>query len=199
MLTGWLAAIQDRRATDSPISWVASRNSLETDRKTARTLALDMALCNIEDLRAAVATGDRLFGLDVGERTIGMAVSDGLWTIATPIGTVQRTRYRPDAEALFGEMDARGARALIVGLPINMDGTEGPRCQATRQFSRNLLELRDMPIAFWDERLSTAAVERAMVREADLSRKKRKRRIDSAAAAYILQGALDALSYGSFG
>ena len=152
-----------------------------------------MLLDNIEDLRAALAPGARLFGLDVGDKTIGMAVSDGMGIVASPVGTIRRTKFRADAEALFDAMAARQASGLVVGLPVNMDGTEGPRCQSVRDFARNLLALRDLPLAFWDERWSTQAVERAMI-AADLSRRKRAKKVDTAAAAFILQGALDRLA-----
>ena len=152
-----------------------------------------MLLDNIEDLRAALTPGARLFGLDVGDKTIGMAVSDGMAIVASPVGTIRRTKFRADADALFDAMAARQASGLIVGLPVNMDGTEGPRCQSVRDFARNLLALRDLPLAFWDERWSTQAVERAMI-AADLSRRKRAKKIDAGAAAFILQGALDRLA-----
>ncbi|MEE8270966.1 MAG: Holliday junction resolvase RuvX [Alphaproteobacteria bacterium] len=134
----------------------------------------------------------RLLGLDIGAKTVGMAISDAGLTIASPIGTIRRGKFAADADALFRTVDERRVGALVVGLPINMDGSEGPRCQSVRQFGANLQARRDLPIAFWDERLSTMAVERAMI-AADLSRAKRAQRIDAAAAAYILQGALDAL------
>jgi putative Holliday junction resolvase len=152
-----------------------------------------MGICNIADLTGTLAPFQRLLGLDVGEKTIGMAVAGANLSVASPIGTIRRTKFRADAEALFKVIDERGVGGLVIGLPVNMDGSEGPRCQSVRQFAANLLELRDLPIAFWDERLSTAAVERAML-EADLSRKKRAKRVDEAAAAYILQGALDAMA-----
>lgn len=154
-----------------------------------------MSICKIEGLRAAVPQGGRLFGLDLGEKTIGMAVCDAGWSVASPVGTLRRgKKFTLDAQALLAEMDARdGVAGLVVGLPVNMDGSEGPRCQSVRQFAANLLERRDLPIAFWDERMSTMAVERAMI-GADLSRKKRAKSIDAAAAAYILQGALDAMA-----
>lgn len=134
----------------------------------------------------------RLLGLDVGTKTIGVAVSDGMMMVAAPIGTIQRTRRAADLAQLFRLYDERGAGGMVVGLPINMDGSEGPRSQSVRQFVRDLVAGRDVPVAFWDERLSTMAVERAML-EADLTRKKRAKAIDAAAAAYILQGALDAI------
>ena len=149
---------------------------------------------DIPSLAGAVTPGQRLLGLDLGEKTIGMAVSDSTFTIASPVGTIRRKKFTQDAAELLRLVDEREVGGLVIGLPINMDGTEGPRCQSSRQFAANLLALREIPIAFWDERLSTSAVERAMV-SADLSRKKRAKRVDTAAAAYILQGALDSLAH----
>ena len=149
---------------------------------------------DIPSLAGALLPGQRLLGLDLGEKTIGMALSDSTFTIASPVGTIRRKKFTLDAEELLRLMDEREVGGLVIGLPINMDGSEGPRCQSSRQFAANLLALREIPIAFWDERLSTSAVERAMV-SADLSRKKRAKRVDTAAAAYILQGALDALGH----
>jgi putative Holliday junction resolvase len=106
---------------------------------------------------------------------------------------IRRTKFTKDAEALFALMEARGAGGLVIGLPVNMDGTEGPRCQSVRAFARNLLRLRDLPIAFWDERLSSAAVNRMLIGEADATRARRADLVDKAAAAWILQGALDRL------
>lgn len=155
-----------------------------------------MPLCNIDGLLATVPLGYRLLGLDLGSKTLGLALSDSGFRIASPIGTIRRTRFRADAEALFKIMDERDVGGLVLGLPVNMDGSEGPRCQSTRQFAHSLLDLRDVPLVFWDERLSSRAVERAMI-GADMSRAKRGRKIDEAAAAYILQGALDRLGFGA--
>ena len=149
---------------------------------------------DIPSLAGAVPPGQRLLGLDLGEKTIGMAVSDSTLTIASPVGTIRRKKFTQDAAELLRLVGEREVGGLVIGLPINMNGTEGPRCQSSRQFAANLLALREIPIAFWDERLSTSAVERAMV-SADLSRKKRAKRVDTAAAAYILQGALDSLAH----
>ncbi len=149
---------------------------------------------DIPSLADALSPGQRLLGLDLGEKTIGMAVSDSTFTIASPVGTIRRNKFTQDAAELLSLVDEREVGGLVIGLPINMDGTEGPRCQSSRQFAANLLALREIPIAFWDERLSTSAVERAMV-SADLSRSKRAKRVDTAAAAYILQGALDSLAH----
>ena len=152
-----------------------------------------MPIVNFEDLRAALAPGARLLGLDVGTKTIGLALSDATLTVGTPIETLKRTKFTADAARLAALIAERGVGGLVIGLPINMDGTEGPRAQSTRQFARNLLERMDLPIAFWDERLSTAAVTRMMIDEADLTRRRRGELVDKLAAAYILQGALDAL------
>jgi putative holliday junction resolvase len=134
-----------------------------------------------------------LIGLDLGSKTIGVAASDPDRRLAAPVETVARKRFALDAERLLALAAERAAVGFVLGLPINMDGTEGPRAQATRAFARNLAKLTPLPIALWDERLSTAAVERALI-DADASRKKRKAVIDQHAAAYILQGALDRLA-----
>lgn len=134
----------------------------------------------------------RLLGLDLGTKTIGLALSDVSRTIATPLETLARKKFTQDAEALFKIVAKYDVGGLVLGLPVSMDGTEGPRCQSTRSFAANLLKLRDIPIAFWDERLSTAAVTRTLL-EADASRARRAELVDKLAAAYILQGALDAL------
>ena len=152
-----------------------------------------MLLSKPTELRQAVVSGARLMGLDVGRKTIGLALSDVRWRIASPLETVRRMRFKDDAARLFALLDEHGVGGLVLGLPINMDGTEGPRCQSLRQFASNLLALRDLPIAFWDERLSTQAVERMLVQEVDASRKRRAELVDKLAAAYILQGALDSL------
>ncbi len=135
------------------------------------------------------ATG-ALFGLDLGTKTIGIAVSDATQMIATPLQTIARKKFKADAEKLLRLLEANHVVGIILGLPLNMDGSEGPRVQATRAFARNLAALTDVPIGFWDERLSTAAVERTLI-EADASRKRRAQVIDKMAAAYILQGFLD--------
>ena len=145
-------------------------------------------------LRQVLPRGQRLLGLDVGAKTIGLALSDALLMTASPLHTIRRTKFGRDADALLGIVAERGVGGLVVGLPINMDGSEGPRCQSVRQFAANLLARADMPLAFWDERLSTAAVERLLVEEADLSRRRRGQVVDKMAAAYILQGALEAMA-----
>ena len=134
-----------------------------------------------------------LIGLDLGTKTICVAASDPDRRLATPVETIVRKRFRDDVEPLFKLAGERRAAGFVLGLPINMDGSEGPRAQATRAFGRNLAKLTELPIALWDERLSTAAVERALI-DADVSRSKRKAVIDQHAAAYILQGALDRLA-----
>ena len=138
--------------------------------------------------------GACLLGLDVGTKTIGVAVSDTEFIIASPLTVVARTKFTNDATALISLIDDNEAGGLVVGLPVEMNGNEGRQAQSVRTFIDNLLAVRDLPIAFWDERLSTVAVERMMVETADLSRKKRTKVVDRAAAAYILQGALDSLS-----
>jgi putative pre-16S rRNA nuclease len=146
----------------------------------------------IEDLAAMLAPEARLLGLDVGTKTIGLALSDVTRSIATPYETIRRTKFTSDAEILVDIVDKMEVGGLIIGLPINLDGLEGPRAQSTRAFARNLAKHIDLPMAFWDERLSTAAVERHLI-EAGASRKRRAEVVDRMAAAYILQGALDRL------
>ena len=148
----------------------------------------------IEDLANTTrAPQQRLIGLDLGTKTIGVAVSDVELRVATPLTTIRRTKFKADAAELLRIAENEKAFAIVIGLPLNMDGSEGPRAQATRAFGRNLSPLLDVPIVYWDERLSTVAAERAMI-EADLSRKKRAERIDAAAAAIILEGALGRLA-----
>ncbi len=149
-----------------------------------------MPICNPSDLKRLLKPGERLLGLDVGTRTIGMALSDTTLLVATPFDTIRRSRFRADAARLAAEIARHKVGGIVVGLPLSLDGGEGPRTQGVRQFARNLLEQIDVPLAFWDERLSTAAVEREMI-DADLTRKRRAEIIDKVAAAYILQGLLD--------
>lgn len=146
----------------------------------------------IEELAGALAAGMTLAGLDLGTKTIGLAVSDRGLRLATPRPMIRRTKFTHDAEALKVALAKDEAGAIVLGLPVNMDGSEGPRAQATRAFARNLDRLSNMAIVLWDERLSTVAAERALI-DMDVSRRKRAERIDSAAAAFILQGALDRL------
>ena len=131
-----------------------------------------------------------LIGLDLGDKTIGVAVSDSFCTVASPLETIRRRKFTSDAQALLHIIADRRIGGIILGLPRNMDGSEGPRCQSTRAFARNLSRLSELPIGFWDERLSTVAAEKALL-EADTSRKRRAEVIDHVAAGYILQGALD--------
>ena len=152
-----------------------------------------MAIVTLEELPRSLKPDARLLGLDLGAKTIGMAVSDPGLSVASPIGAIRRGRFGKDAGVLIEMIGGRSVGGLVMGLPVNMDGAEGPRCQSTRQFAANLLEKIDIPIAFWDERLSTAAVERLLVDEADMTRKHRGDVVDKMAAAYILQGALDAM------
>jgi putative Holliday junction resolvase len=153
-----------------------------------------MAVVDLMELQAAAPPRTPFIGLDLGEKTIGVAASDISRTIASPLALIRKTKFTDDAAQLFAIMGGRGAEGLVIGLPVNMDGSEGPRCQSCRAFARNLLRLRDLPIAFWDERLSTAAVQRMMVSEQDLTRARRAELVDKTAAAYILQGALDRLN-----
>lgn len=151
----------------------------------------------VEDFAAALPPMQAIAGLDFGDKTIGVAVSDTFLSVATPLETIRRKKFGADAEALAAIVGARSIRGLVLGLPRNMDGSEGPRCQSTRAFARNLTRLpafADMPITFWDERLSTVAAERALL-EADTSRRRRAEVIDHVAAGYILQGALDRLRH----
>lgn len=153
-----------------------------------------MSVCELEELPAMLKPGGRVLGLDLGSKTIGLALSDPGLRIASPIDTIRRTKFTKDAELLDTVIAGRGVGGLVIGLPINMDGTEGRRCQSTRQFAANLMARGfTAPIAFWDERLSSAAVERFLIDEADMPRRKRALVIDKMAAAYILQGALDRL------
>jgi putative Holliday junction resolvase len=146
----------------------------------------------VDDLLNALPPNRAIAGLDLGTRTIGLAVSDRSLQFANPRPVIRRTKFSADAATLLADLAKEEAAAIVIGLPVNMDGSEGPRAQASRAFVRNLEKLTDLPFAFWDERLSTVAAERALI-EMDVSRKKRGERIDSAAAAFILQGALDRL------
>ncbi len=149
---------------------------------------------DIADFAAALVPGRAVAGLDLGTVTIGVAVSDGLLSVATPLETIRRKKFGADAARLLQIAGERDLGGIVLGLPFNMDGTEGPRCQSTRAFARNLAGLTDLPITFWDERLSTVAAERALL-EADTSRKRRGEVIDHVAAGYILQGALDRMRF----
>ncbi|MEM7719012.1 MAG: Holliday junction resolvase RuvX [Pseudomonadota bacterium] len=153
-----------------------------------------MIAADWDEFRAALRSEGPLAGLDLGTHTIGIAVSDGFRRVATPLETIKRKKFGVDAKALLAALETRRIAGLVLGLPLNMDGTEGPRCQATRAFARNLDPLISVPIGFWDERLSTVAAERALL-EADTSRRRRAEVIDHVAASFILQGALDRLSH----
>jgi putative Holliday junction resolvase len=151
-------------------------------------------LIDPDNLGALPASG-KLLGLDLGSKTIGVAVSDGMRYSATPLETIRRAKFTADA-ARIGELIAEnGAVGIVLGLPLNMDGSEGPRAQSTRAFARNLAAKVDVPIAFWDERLSTSAVTRTLI-DADVRRDRRAKVVDKLAASYILQGALERLRRG---
>ena len=149
---------------------------------------------DIAGFAAALPPMRAIAGLDLGTETIGVAVSDAMLSVATPLETIKRKKFGLDAARLLQIVEKRQLAGLVLGLPFNMDGTEGPRCQSTRAFARNLSRLTDLPIAFWDERLSTVAAERALL-EADTSRKRRAQVIDHVAAGYILQGVLDRMRH----
>ncbi len=149
---------------------------------------------DIADFAADMPPARALAGLDLGTKTIGVAVSDRMRSVATPLETIRRTKFTADAARLIEILTAREIGGLVLGLPLNMDGSEGPRVQSTRAFARNLSRLTDLPITFWDERLSSVAAERALL-EADTSRARRNEVIDKVAASYILQGALDRLAH----
>ncbi len=149
-------------------------------------------LKTLGELRDALKRGERLMGVDLGSKTIGLALSDLSLTVATPLETIRRAKFTADAKRLLDLAAEHGVGGLIVGLPLNMDGSEGPAVQSARAFVRNLEKLSPIPLAFWDERLSTAAVTRTLL-EADTSRARRAEVVDKMAAAYILQGALERL------
>ena len=149
---------------------------------------------DMAEFAAALPRDRPIAGLDLGTKTIGVAFSDARRTVASPAETIRRAKFTADAEALIALCASREVAGYVLGLPKNMDGSEGPRCQSTRAFARNFGRLSDAPIAFWDERLSTVAVERTLL-EADQSRKRRAEVVDKMAAAFILQGALDRLAF----
>jgi putative Holliday junction resolvase len=149
---------------------------------------------SIEAFAALLAPNRAIAGLDLGDKTIGVAISDLRRSVATPVQVIRREKFTLDATRLLALLGERKASAILLGLPLNMDGSEGPRVQSTRAFARNLEKLTELPIFFWDERLSTVAAERALL-EADASRQRRREVIDAVAATYILQGALDRLAY----
>lgn len=151
-----------------------------------------LAVVDVTELPGLISGGATLAGIDLGDKTIGVAVSDRSLAFAHPRPVIMRKKFTQDAEALLATLARDTVGAVVIGLPVNMDGSEGPRAQASRAFVRNIARLTDLPFAFWDERLSTIAAERVLI-EMDVSRKKRETRIDSAAAAFILQGVLDRL------
>ena len=148
---------------------------------------------SLSELTESLTPGARLLGLDVGSKTVGMAVSDSEFKRATAIDTIRRTKFTQDFEQLKEIIADRNIGGLVIGLPISMDGTEGPACQSIRQFGTNITDRMETGIAFWDERLSTSAVQRFLTDEADMTRKRRSEVVDKLAATYILQGALDSL------
>ena len=148
-----------------------------------------MAIITLDELKQ---TSGALLGLDPGTKTLGLAISDRTRLISSPLHTIKRTKFGADAQSLLTTYDENEASALIVGYPLNMNGTPGPRTQSVKDFCSNLLRLRDTPIFLWDERMSTMAVTRTMI-SADMSRKKRAENVDKLAASYILQGVLDRL------
>lgn len=149
-------------------------------------------IVTIEQLPGLLAAGGTLAGIDLGDKTIGLAVADRSLAFAHPRPVIMRKKFSIDAAALLAALQKEDVRVVAIGLPVNMDGSEGPRAQASRAFVRNIAKLSALPFLFWDERLSTVAAERALI-EMDVSRRKRGARIDSAAAAFILQGVLDRL------
>ena len=152
-----------------------------------------MSLASTAELNACLNKEQRLLGLDVGEKTIGLALSDTSRTIASPLETISRSKFTKDVETLKQRIVKHGVGALVIGYPVNMDGSEGPRCQSIRQFARNLEKALPLPLLLWDERMSTMAATRMML-EADLSRQRRGELVDKIAASYILQGVLDYLN-----
>ena len=153
-----------------------------------------MILDDVAQFLAVLPPNRAICGLDLGDKTIGFAVSDLRRQVATPVLVIRRVKFTEDAARLMGLVAERQIAGIVLGLPLNMDGSEGPRVQSTRAFARNLMKLTDLPITYWDERLSTVAAERALL-EADTSRKRRSEVIDQVAAGYILQGALDRMGY----
>ena len=152
-----------------------------------------MALFNLPELRACLTRNQRLIGVDPGRRTIGVALSDVSLTLASPYGSLKRGKLRNNAAEIVAIAAREGAGGLVVGLPLSMDGSVGPAAQAARDWTLALSDATGLPAALWDERLSTAAVNRFLVGEADLSRKRRAQAVDRSAAAWMLQSALDAL------
>jgi len=152
-----------------------------------------MAIVALMNLKSSLAPGDRLLGVDAGRKSIGLAICDSNLRVASPLTTIRRAKFAADAAAIGRIIAERRIGGLIIGLPVSMDGREGPRSQSVRQFAQNLLGVVDLPIAFWDERFSTIGAERPL-RDAEMSHRRRAQVVDKLAAAYILQGALDRLS-----
>ena len=151
-----------------------------------------MPICKLNDVKQSISDGQRLLGLDIGKKTIGLALSDAGLKIATPVKILYRTKFTPDVAELFSLVDELNVGGLVLGWPLNMDGSAGPRCDSTRDFAHALMRIRDIPIFLQDERLSTQAVESAMI-AADMTRNKRAVRRDALAAGWILQSAVDAI------
>ncbi|ADE38855.1 Holliday junction resolvase RuvX [Candidatus Puniceispirillum marinum] len=151
-----------------------------------------MPICKLNDVKQSISDGQRLLGLDIGKKTIGLALSDAGLKIATPVKILYRTKFTPDVAELFKLVDEQNVGGLVLGWPVNMDGSTGPRCDSTRDFAYALMRIRDVPVFFQDERLSTQAVESAMI-AADMTRAKRAVRRDALAAGWILQSALDTI------
>lgn len=156
-----------------------------------------MPIVELQSIKSHLSKNQCLLGLDLGSKTIGLAVSDPSFMIASPIETFKRTKFTTDANRLMEIHKDRQIGGWVLGLPVEMDGNEGPRCQSTRQFAENFIGLSELPISFWDERLSSSAVNRFLISEADMTRKRRGQVVDKMAAGYILQGALDSFGLGS--
>ena len=154
-----------------------------------------MTFTELKNIPSQLTRGQRLMGLDLGSKTIGLALSDVMLSVASPLEPIRRTKFTPDAQRLIERIKEHDVGALVLGMPFEMDGTEGKRCQSTRDFAINFKKMRDIPISYWDERLSTSAVERMLVGDVDMTRKRRSEVVDKLAATYILQGALDALAH----
>ena len=164
-----------------------------TRKNSTGDLSLSMTICKINDVNAMLSTGQRLLGLDIGKKTIGLALSDAGLKIASPVKILYRTKFTPDVESLFKLVDTESVGGLVLGWPVNMDGSIGPRCDSVRDFAHALMKIRDVPIVFHDERLSTRAVESTMI-AAGMTRAKRAARRDALAACWILQSALDVIN-----
>lgn len=154
-----------------------------------------MAIMEINEFAASLARYDRLLGIDLGTKTIGLALSDVTRMVATPVETLAKGKFSKDAEKIIQLIEREEIGGIVFGLPLEMDGTLGKRSQSTKAFAYNLNQLIEIPMFMWDERLSTSAIERVLIGDVDMTRKRRKEVVDKAAAAYILQGALDAMDY----